>query len=133
MQLYVFSLELISLVVSVSRIFAIHEEHLLSGIPESVCYSFFWLQCVKQEFTLFVSLFLQKSDTQYLFPTNWILFNLLFKNFTFVEMKVWRHHLFNYLLFTILRANNINKRNRYEYCFIRFKKYPRERLQWNSQ
>ena len=28
-------------------------------------------------------------------------FSLFFKKFTHIEMKVWLHHLFNYLLFTI--------------------------------
>ena len=53
----VFSPELISLAVSFSRIFSIHQEHLLSEVPEKVCYSFFLMQSVKQEFTLFTSLF----------------------------------------------------------------------------
>ena len=35
----------------------------------SVIY-FFWLQCIKQEFTLFVSS--KKSNSLYFFPANWL-------------------------------------------------------------
>ena len=36
-----------------------------------------------------------------------LFFSLFFKNFTHIEMKVWRHHLFNYLLITILHKCSI--------------------------
>ena len=51
---------------------------------------------------LFVSS--KKLDALYLFPTNWVLFNLFLKAFTYIGMKikVWRQHLFKYLLLTIL-------------------------------
>ena len=42
---------------------------------------------------------------------NWLMlflfFSLFFKKFTHIEMKIWRHYLFNYLLFTILHKYSI--------------------------
>ena len=52
------------------------------NIPESVCYSFFLLQYVSQEFTLFFLCFFKKSDA--LFPINWLLFIVIDK-FTIIE------------------------------------------------
>ena len=78
----VFSPELISPVVSFSRIFSIHQEHIYSGTPESVCYSFFSLECVKQEFILFISLFLQKIRRPVLVSYKLVTFN---NKFTIIE------------------------------------------------
>ena len=66
---------LISPVVSVSRIFTIHQEHLFSGTPESVCYSFFFFYCNvlrKNLLSLLLCLF-KKSDSLYLFRTKSLL------------------------------------------------------------
>ena len=50
-------------------------------------------------------------------------------------MKVWRHYLFNYLLFTILHKSECNlkfqrahesNRKSCEYCFRRFEEFARE-------
>ena len=78
----VFSPELISPAVSCSRIFSIHQEHLFSGTPESVSYSFFLLECVKQEFILFISLFLQKIRRPVLVSYKLVTFN---NKFTIIE------------------------------------------------
>ena len=43
--------------------------------------------------------FFKKPDVSYLFSANWVPFNLFFKSYPYIEMKVQRHHLFNYLLF----------------------------------
>ena len=51
--------------------------------------------------------FFKKSDALYLFSTSWVLFNLFFEDFTYIEMKVWRHYLSNYLLFMILQKYSI--------------------------
>ena len=62
---------LISPAVSISRIFSIYQEHLFSGTPESVCYSFFFYCNVSRKnlLSLFLCLF-KKSDFLHLFPTN---------------------------------------------------------------
>ena len=48
---------------------------LILGASENVCYSFSWLQCVKQEFTVFVSSKNQTTCTFFLqlitFNSNW--------------------------------------------------------------
>ena len=54
-------------VVSFSRIFSKYLE-----APENACYSFFWLQCVKLEYTLFVS---SKIRRPALFSCKLITFN----------------------------------------------------------
>ena len=70
--LQVFSLELISAVVSFSRIFSIHQEHLFSGTPEGVYYSFFYYNVSSKNLLSLFFCFFKKSDALYLFPRNWL-------------------------------------------------------------
>ena len=81
----VFSPELISPVVSFSKIFYIEQEHLFSGTPEGVFIHIFYflLQYVKQEFTLFISLFLQKIRRPVLVSCKLVTFN---SKFTIIDL-----------------------------------------------
>ena len=80
--------ELISPVVSFSRIFVIHQEHLFSGMPECVCDSFFFFTVMcQEELTLFTPLFLQKIRRPVLvsavkFPVKLLSANMVFVNFS---------------------------------------------------
>ena len=87
MQWQVFSPKLVSPVVSFSGIFTTHYEHLLSETLESVYYFFDDNMSSKNLLSSFLCFF-NKSDALYLFPTNWVLSNLLFKDFTCIQMKV---------------------------------------------
>ena len=83
----VFSRELISPVVSFLGFFiyirsAYFQEHLRLCVIH-----FFLLQCVKQEFTLFISLFLQKINALYLFPTHRLL-SIIIDKFTIIEFAI---------------------------------------------
>ena len=57
------------------------EEQLFSRLTESVFYPFFWLQCVKQLFTIFVSLFLQKIRCRVLFSYKLGTLQFIFQKF----------------------------------------------------
>ena len=85
-QLQVFSPELISPLVLFSRNFSIHQEHLLSGTPRvfDILFFFFFLTATCQA-RIHSLCFFEKSDALYLFSTNQVLFNLSFKNFTYIE------------------------------------------------
>ena len=56
-------------------------------------------------YSFFYSVFLQKIKCPVLvsYKPKWVLFNSFLKNCAYVKMKVWRQHLFNYLLCTILQ------------------------------
>ena len=80
--------------------FSIHWEHLIMFVIH-----FFWLQYVKQEFTLLVSLLFQKIKLSVLFSANWLL---------------------------LIVIDKFAKRNSFGHCFRRSGKFPRQRLQWTS-
>ena len=78
----VFSPGLISPVVSLSRIFSMHQEHLFSETPESVCYSFFYCNVSSKNLLSFLHCFFKKPDALYLCPANWL---LLINKFLIIE------------------------------------------------
>ena len=64
--------------------FFIHQEHLFSGTPESVCYSFFYCNVSSKNLLSLFLCFFKKSDALYLFSTNW-LFLIVIDKFTIIE------------------------------------------------
>ena len=84
----VFSLVLISPVVLFSRIFSIHQEHLFSGTPESVCCSYLYIYIYIYYNVFFYSFYFfvsSKNKTPCTcFPANWVLLIVIDK-FTIIE------------------------------------------------
>ena len=88
-EVYVFSQKLFHPQFHFSRIFSIHQEHLFSGTPKSVCCCCFFFDCNlsnKNLLSLFLYFF-KKSDILYLFFTRWLLLIVIDK-FAVIEFAI---------------------------------------------
>ena len=80
----VFIPQLVSPVVSFSRIFSIHQEHLFAGTPGVFPIHFFYCNVSTKNLLSLFLCFFKKSDALYVISTNWLLLIVIDK-FTIIE------------------------------------------------
>ena len=80
----VFIPQLVSPVVSFSRIFSIHQEHLFAGTPGVFPIHFFYCNVSTKNLLSLFLCFFKKSDALYVISTNWLLLIIIDK-FTIID------------------------------------------------